>query len=125
MSQGLCALTKGVGLAAAALLWLTPGVWAGGGEHVRAGDAPGWRTASVSTPAPVARRVAYVVPVPMTISIEVQPPARITRETVYVNLRGPDGQVRRFPVEGGAASIQTRQVTLHPGESLSLHWTGK
>jgi hypothetical protein len=41
---------------------------------------------------------------------------------MYVAIRGPDGQVRRFPVEGGREAIQVRQVVLHPGESLTLQW---
>jgi hypothetical protein len=40
---------------------------------------------------------------------------------VYVNLRGPDGQVRRFPVEGGRQAIQSPQViVLRPGSTVTV-----
>jgi hypothetical protein len=39
----------------------------------------------------------------------------------YVNIRGPDGQVRRFPVEGGRGAIQTPSaVVLRPGASVTF-----
>ena len=48
----------------------------------------------------------------------VQPPSK----PFYVDLRGPNGQVQRFPVEGGRAAIQYRQVVVRPGEMLTIHW---
>jgi hypothetical protein len=39
-----------------------------------------------------------------------------------VSIQGPDGEVRQFPVEGGAAAIETRQVVLHAGQSLTIRW---
>jgi hypothetical protein len=101
-----------------ALLVMAPEAVAG--EHVRAGDQTYRRSSTASAPA--VRRTAYVAPSPVTISIAVQPPARTAVEPVYVTLRGPDGQVRRFPIEGGSAAIQSRQVVLHPGESLTVVW---
>jgi hypothetical protein len=39
---------------------------------------------------------------------------------VYVTVRGPDGELRRFPLEGGREAIQTRQIVVRPGESATL-----
>jgi len=59
----------------------------------------------------------------MTIAIVVEPPPRPATEPLTVGLRGPDGQVRRFPVEGGREAIQVRSVTLRAGESVTIRWT--
>jgi hypothetical protein len=41
-----------------------------------------------------------------------------------VNLRGPDGVVRSFPVEGGRASIQpSQEVIVRPGTSATINVT--
>jgi hypothetical protein len=45
---------------------------------------------------------------------------RATQKPYYVTLRGPDGQVRRFPVEGGPASIHYTQVVVRPGQSVTI-----
>jgi hypothetical protein len=39
-----------------------------------------------------------------------------------VNLRGPDGTVRRFPLEGGREAIQSREVIVHAGESATFRF---
>jgi hypothetical protein len=39
---------------------------------------------------------------------------------LVVSLRGPDGEVRRFPVEGGRSAIETYQVVLRPGTSITI-----
>jgi hypothetical protein len=49
--------------------------------------------------------------------------AQPVAETASIELTGPDGQKRTFPVEGGLATIQYRRVVLRPGESLVLNWT--
>jgi hypothetical protein len=38
-----------------------------------------------------------------------------------VTLRGPDGVVRTFPLEGGREAIVVREVTLRPGESVTIN----
>jgi hypothetical protein len=99
---------------AATLLLIVPSVPAG--EHVRAADQP----TTGSQPAPT--RIAPAAPLPQAISVVVSIPQRPATAPVYVDIRGPDGQVRRFPVEGGRAAIQYRQVILHPGEMLTIRW---
>ena len=39
---------------------------------------------------------------------------------VLVDVRGLDGEVRTFPVTGGAQAITVRQVTVRPGEQVTI-----
>jgi hypothetical protein len=82
------------------------------GEHARSGSTS--QRSAQPTPAVVVR--------PAAVSIVVAPPAPVVEEPLAVDLRGPDGQIRRFPVEGGRAAIQTTQVVLRPGESVTIRW---
>jgi hypothetical protein len=100
-------------LSAAAFLGLVPQVMAG--PRVVAGRAT---TPPKPAPVPVARAVRPAV----TISVVVTAPAQPAKAPAYVDLRGPDGKVRRFPVEGGQAAIQTRQLVLRAGQSITLVW---
>ena len=101
-------------LSAAALLLLFAPARAG-----KSSTAPTWPPPPAPhAAAPVVRAAAAAV----TVSVAVTPP-RAAKEVVYVNLRGPDGQVRRFPVEGGREAIQSPQViVLRPGASVTVRW---
>jgi hypothetical protein len=82
----------------------------------------GSRTTTRPAPAPlVVRSVSAAV----TISFAVAPATLPATETAYLNLRGPDGQVRRFPVEGGAAELSSRVIVLRPGESATIRVAAK
>src|SRR5262249_8422269 len=108
MSGRTVVLVKTV-LLAAALLLTAPPVLAG--PAYRAGN----RTTTPSQPAaaPVARAA-----VTLAVVVESTQPVR---EPLYVDLRGPDGLVRRFPVEGGREAIRTQPaVVLSPGQSLTI-----
>ena len=99
----------------AALLLAAPRVEAGGmvptaGRSRYVPTAANPTTASTT----VARRV--------TVAVAVRMPAKAAEENVEVDLRGPDGQVRRFPVEGGLTTIQYRSITLRAGEAVTIHW---
>jgi hypothetical protein len=64
-----------------------------------------------------------VRPAALQVAIAVLPPASPPAQgPLYVNLRGPDGQLRRFPVEGGRDAIQVQQVVLRPGQSVTFQW---
>jgi hypothetical protein len=106
-------LVQKAALIAATLLFVAPHLLAGDKDH-----SPNPQIVHLQpAPAPVVRAMppaAYSVVVRMSV----QPPSK----PFYVDLRGPDGQVRRFPVEGGRAAIRYRQVVLHPGERLTIHW---
>jgi hypothetical protein len=54
------------------------------------------------------------------MSVVVTVPAQPTTEPVYVDIRGPDGQVRSYEVEGGREAIQYRQVVVRPGGSVTI-----
>jgi hypothetical protein len=104
---------KGAALCVAVLLFTAP---LQAGDRVHSGD----RLVAAAQPAsPPAR----VVSLRTAVSVLVTLPAAPAAEAFHVNLRGPDGQVRQFPVEGGRAAIQFRQVLLRPGESLAIRWT--
>ena len=38
----------------------------------------------------------------------------------YVTIRGPDGEVRSFPILGGRQAIKVRTLIVRPGQSLNL-----
>jgi len=98
-------------LVAMTLLVMAPGALAG--EHAHGGlSTP--RSSVQPASAPVAR--------PTAVSITVTPPTPAAADPVSVDLRGPDGQIRRFPVEGGRAAIQTSQVVIRAGESVTIRW---
>lgn len=101
-------------LSAATLLLLSAPAQAG-----KSSTAPTWPPPPAPhVVAPVVRAAAAAV----TVSVAVTPP-RAAKEVVYVNLRGPDGQVRRFPVEGGREAIQpTQLIVLRPGASVTVRW---
>jgi hypothetical protein len=56
------------------------------------------------------------------ISLAVSVARPVPTEAVSVELVGPDGQKRRFSVEGGRDAIVYQQVVLHPGQSVTIHW---
>jgi hypothetical protein len=118
MSYQFVPFLKGAGLAAAALLLLAPQVLAGGGGGTYHSTN---RVVSRSAPAPSVVAPAVARSVSAVVTIPPQP----AKTSVYVNLRGPDGEVRRFLVEGGRAAIQYRQVVLHPGQSVTIHWVSE
>jgi hypothetical protein len=105
-------------LVAAVFLLLAPPVLAGPTYHApQPQPAPHHPAAP---PRPLG--ASYAMGSPVTVSVVVAPAPRPPEPAFYVNLRGPDGVVRRFPVEGGRAAIQAPPVVvLRPGESVTLH----
>ncbi len=102
----------------AILLLTAPQVLAG--DRVHGARQP--ITQSHPASAPVVRPVLS----PVTISVAVTgAPAPAASETPYISLRGPDGRLRSFPVEGGADEMQSRIVVLRPGESLTIRFAAK
>ena len=85
------------------------------GDRVHSPSRPAPR--SQPAPAAVARPVVQAV----TISFVVPPP-QAKPQQFQVDLRGPDGQTRRFAVEGGPDAIQTRHLALRPGGSVTIVW---
>jgi hypothetical protein len=91
-------------------------------SQVRAGDKEHGATARRPYVPTVHTLVAHAAPQFASVSVLVTMPVRAAKESVYVDLRGPDGQVRRFPVEGGREAIRYQQVVLQPGQSLTIRW---
>ena len=117
MSWRSVSLVKGVVLVGATFLLMAPRVLAG--PAVRAGDA---HNALQPSPPPQPAPVVRAVPVPVSVSVAVTIMRQPMREPVFVTLRGPDGQLRRFPVEGGREAIEYEQFVLRPGQSVTIRW---
>jgi hypothetical protein len=108
---------KGIILTAAVLALAVPQLRAGDRVHTRSSAATSYQTPTVIVPA---GRFA-----PFSVSVTVVAPAQPAQEPLSVDIRGTDGLVRRFPVEGGQGAIQTRQLVLRPGESVSVQIAAK
>ncbi len=86
----------------------------------RAGDRVHAAVPTVSrTVSPV---VSLVRPLLLPVTISITPVAAIpaSDERGIISLRGPDGQVRHFPVEGGAEAFSRRVIVLRPGDSVTI-----
>ena len=114
MSRRDLSFLKETVLVATAWLFTVSPVLAG--EHVRAGDRATTRSQYPSVSIPRA------LPLAQSISVVVTAASQAATEPLYVDIRSPDGQMRRFPVEGGRATIQYRQAILHPGDMLTIRW---
>jgi hypothetical protein len=68
-------------------------------------------------PAPAAV-VAQPAVGPLLVTVK----APVRAEPVYATLRGPDGEVQRYALEGGLESIQTRTVIVRQGETASFRF---
>jgi hypothetical protein len=100
------------GLAAAALLAVAP--------PVVAGDTYRAPPPAPQSTRPAAPRVVFV-PAPPAVSVSVSVTPQRPPAPYFVSIRGPDGQVRRFPVAGGRATIQQPSVVvLRPGTSVTF-----
>ncbi len=71
---------------------------------------PAW-VASVHREAPVSDVVVSVT--------------RPVSQSRVVAVRGPDGQLRSFPLAGGPETIQSRTIVVHPGEKLTIWLDGR
>ena len=74
----------------------------------------------VAASAPVSRYTPAPEPVPSSLVVGVNPPPS---KPMTVAIRGPDGQVRTFPLASPDA-IQPRTIVVHPGERLSITVNG-
>jgi hypothetical protein len=75
-------------------------------QSQRAPSAPSVAT----TPSPVAAR--HVTPVWVSVTLPKSP------DTTFVAIRGPEGEVRYFPVEGGREGSHV--IVVHPGERVRI-----
>jgi hypothetical protein len=51
------------------------------------------------------------------VQVNVAEPAEVTE---MVQIRGPNGEVRSFPIVGGRKAIKARTIIVRPGQSLNL-----
>jgi hypothetical protein len=108
---------RAIQLTRAAILSLGAVLLAGTG--LQAGDRALTTSHAVAQPAPAPSPRFLPPPEPFTITLAVTPP--VAKEPVFVQLRGPDGNVRSFPLEGGRDAITYSSVVLRPGQSLTIH----
>jgi hypothetical protein len=64
-----------------------------------------------------ARRPAVQEEAAAPVEVSITEPAGPTE---MVSIRGPDGQVRSFPIVGGRQAIKARTLIVRPGQSLNL-----
>ncbi len=73
---------------------------------------------NVERPAPaVPRRPSAPQAKAMPVEVTVTEPEGPTE---MVSIRGPDGQVRSFPLVGGRKAIKARTLIVRPGQTLNL-----
>jgi hypothetical protein len=101
---------------AAAFFMMAPPIRAG--AHVRAGTPPTTRSPAATA------AIVRVVPQAVAVSVVVTTPGQAAKAPLYVDLRGPDGTVRRFPVEGGRGAIQSTHLVLRSGQSVTIQLVG-
>ena len=87
------------------------------GAGLRAGDV--FRAAKPPTPRP-AKTTERVIRPAEPVAVIVEPVTPVVSEQVYVRLRGPDGQVRSYPIEGGRSAVTYTNLVLHPGQSVTI-----
>lgn len=70
--------------------------------------------------------MAYRAPAPksthredeaMPVEVSITDPAGVSE---MIAIRGPNGEVRSFPIVGGRQAIKARTIIVHPGERLKL-----
>jgi len=76
----------------------------------------------VQTPAVIETRPAVPVPELATANELLVTVTRPETKPVYVDIRGPNGEVRSFALAGGRESIQTRPIIVRAGEKLTLNF---
>ena len=57
---------------------------------------------------------------PVQVEISMVIPNAAENPPAVVALRGPDGEVRTFRVEGGRDALHSRVIVVHPGESITI-----
>jgi hypothetical protein len=78
------------------------------------------RQAAVARSAVTARAVTPALP-PLQVAVNV-PPAGAS---ALVELRGPDGKVRSFPLAGGRDTVEPQQIIVRAGESVTIQVTAR
>jgi hypothetical protein len=80
---------------------------------LKAAPAPAAPNAAPA-PAPAAPPSSAPSPVQVTLSFPTLP------DTAFAAIRGPDGEVRYFPVQGGRKELATRVIVVRPGERVHI-----
>lgn len=88
--------------------------------------APGPRaTSSFSNTVqpPVRVQVAEPTAAPIQVTIMLPPTAQpLEPSGATVAIKGPDGKIRNFPVEGGRKTLESRVIVVHPGERATIRF---
>lgn len=100
-------------------------------------DARGYQTtmqlmqqraaASPSIPQTVTRAPVHRAPSAMQVTVQAPVRTEVVRSApaapapYSIAIRGPDGDLRRYPVEGGPSSVVVRQYTVQPGQAITVY----
>lgn len=85
--------------------------------------SPGAKTSSHATAAkpPVRVRPDDTSPAPLQVTITLPPTAQpLAPPAGAVAIKGPDGTIRHFPVEGGRQTLESRVIVVRPGEHATI-----
>ncbi len=110
MSRRNISLLNKAALCVSAFLLCSSPILAGDRVH----SAP--RPQAVSSSA-VVRTVARSATVSVTLT-----PSDPAKAPKMVSLRGPDGKVQRFPLEGDVVVLTSSPVILRAGKTLTIYW---
>jgi hypothetical protein len=79
------------------------------------------KAAPAAPAAPQAGVATYVAPLtPPTPPVQVTLTFPTLPDTAFAAIRGPGGEVRYFPVEGGRKELATRVIVVRPGERVHI-----
>jgi hypothetical protein len=115
LTVAAAALLLAAGPASAQPPWSSK-LWPWNVEGARPTPAVPQTSPLAGSPSPSAQRTPSFNSVRVVVTRAARAPA-----PEYVSLRGPDGVVRTFPLEGGREAIVVREVTLRPGEGLTIN----
>lgn len=87
-----------------------------------------FRTVPAATPQPA--RAAASMPAAVSVAREAPPAVQVAvtlrqqeKPPVLVDIRGPDGKLRTFRLEGGNEVVKTRTFPVRPGETVTVSIT--
>lgn len=79
-----------------------------------------FRPIKSAVPANSSTRTGIPGAMPTTATVKVTLSFPGVPDTAFAAIRGPDGEVRYFPIEGGRKELGTRVIIVRPGERIHI-----